>query len=62
MHIWQMDEDDCKRCLDGVIESQTSERPEPKNYKEWVEKYFGPGLCDLFMIPYNEKIWGVTLD
>ena len=24
-------------------------------------KFFGQGICDLFMYPYNEKIWGVDL-
>lgn len=35
---------------------------DPENYKEWVQKYFGEGLCDIFMIPYNEKLWGVDLE
>ena len=27
-----------------------------------MQRAFGDGLCDIFMIPYNEKLWGVTLD
>jgi len=27
-----------------------------------VQKYFGDGLCDIFMYPYNEKLWGCDLE
>ena len=61
MHIWQMEPEDTDRCLNGVIEAQEKMTKDPENYKEWVQKYFGEGLCDIFMIPYNEKLWGVDL-
>lgn len=33
----------------------------PTNFKEWNLKGFGEGICDLFLLPYNEKIWGCDL-
>ncbi len=50
-------------CLTGLIAAryQTS-HPEPKNYLEWIRREFGEGICKHFMIPYNEKIYGVPLD
>jgi protoporphyrinogen oxidase len=36
--------------------------PEPRNYKEWIRREFGEGICRHFMYPYNEKIYGVPLE
>lgn len=33
----------------------------PKNYYEWVLKYFGPGLGKHFFFPYNKKILAYDL-
>ncbi len=50
-------------CLLGLIKARTEEDlPEPKNYKEWIRKEFGEGICQHFMYPYNEKIYGVPLE
>lgn len=50
-------------CLTGLLKARYEEQlPEPKNYKEWVRKEFGEGICQHFMYPYNEKIYGVPLD
>ncbi len=29
----------------------------PKNFAEWLESMFGSALVNLFMRPYNEKVW-----
>lgn len=50
-------------CLKGLIDARFSEQhAEPKNYKEWIRKEFGEGICKHFMYPYNEKIYGVPLE
>jgi len=56
-----------KECLMGVIEAQianatanaTAAPPEPKNFEEYCLRHFGAGISKHFMIPYNEKLWGV---
>jgi protoporphyrinogen oxidase len=35
---------------------------EPRNFRECLERLFGPGICNHFMIPYNEKLMGVKLE
>lgn len=45
-----------QKCLQGLNEKQYKEST-PKNFEEWLKKEFGQGLCDLFMLPYNEKVW-----
>jgi protoporphyrinogen oxidase len=50
-----------KECLLGVIEARAGAGagPEPANFEEYCLRHFGAGISKHFMIPYNEKIWGV---
>jgi protoporphyrinogen oxidase len=56
-----------KECLLGVIEAKVSNasrgaagaEDEPKNFEEYCLRHFGAGISKHFMIPYNEKLWGV---
>src|SRR5216684_2813604 len=34
----------------------------PRNFREWVTRNFGEGIARHFMVPYNEKLLGVSLD
>ena len=53
-----------KECLLGVIEAKINAAgkgagDEPKNFEEYCLRHFGAGISKHFMIPYNEKLWGV---
>ena len=41
--------------LEGAAASRGSDAP--ANFHEWIERTFGPGIADLFMLPYNFKVW-----
>lgn len=46
------------QCLQGLI--QLYKQPflgRPKNFREWIDATFGAGLAEVFMIPYNFKVW-----
>ena len=55
-----------KACLMGAIEA-AARRPsgdvpledEPENFADWIRFYFGDGIAEHFMVPYNAKLWGV---
>lgn len=32
-----------------------------QTFLDWLEMSFGPTLCDLFMVPYNRKVWATEL-
>src|SRR4051794_18094204 len=55
-----------KECLLGVIEAKAAANaagaaaPEPKNFEEYCLRHFGAGISKHFMIPYNERLWGVS--
>lgn len=46
------------KCLQGLI--RLYKQPfsgRPKNFREWIDATFGAGLADVFMVPYNFKVW-----
>jgi protoporphyrinogen oxidase len=49
-----------KECLLGVIQAKLQgEAAAPQNFEEYCLRHFGAGISRHFMIPYNEKLWGV---
>jgi protoporphyrinogen oxidase len=39
--------------------TRSSEDSQPANFSEWIRKHYGESVSELFMRPYNEKLWGV---
>jgi protoporphyrinogen oxidase len=48
---------DAEKCLHGLVDITQSPRQRPENFAEWMEAKFGSGICDVFMRPYNFKVW-----
>jgi protoporphyrinogen oxidase len=48
-------------CLIGYLRARDAEAaaPEPKTFEEFCLKHFGDGFSRHFMIPYNQRLWGV---
>src|SRR5262245_4418053 len=51
-------------CLRGLEEAAltASMRAKPANFGEWILQTFGSGIADLFMRPYNQKVWARNPD
>ena len=48
---------DLDKCLAGLVDI-TRDRPcPPANFREWILATFGSGLAEVFMLPYNAKVW-----
>lgn len=44
------------KCVQGLLpENRPSKQPE--NFGEWIDHVFGPGIAEVFMRPYNYKVW-----
>jgi protoporphyrinogen oxidase len=50
------------KCVDGMIDAALIARTatdKPKDFDEWIVRMMGTGLADIFMRPYNYKVWAV---
>lgn len=58
LNIHRLPPGDAARALDGLRRavSRQDEAP-PRNFGEWIDRTFGDGIADLFMRPYNTKVW-----
>ena len=54
-----------RECLMGFIATLTkpaTNRPEDRSFKDWILENMGEGIARHFMVPFNEKLWQVSLD
>ena len=61
-NIHRLDPDDCEAALDGLRAAAGREPAPPRHLLDWIHSVFGSGVAELFMVPYNEKVWGYPLD
>jgi protoporphyrinogen oxidase len=48
--------------MDGMIDAALESRvatTKPKDFDEWILRNVGEGIADIFMRPYNYKVWAV---
>jgi protoporphyrinogen oxidase len=48
--------------LTGLVEAMKSSAlstKKPANFDEWILRFLGQGIANLFMRPYNFKVWAV---
>jgi len=60
-NINALDVEDQVACVNGLIDaSQHSQlvQPKPTNFDEWIIRVMGVGIAELYMRPYNFKVWG----
>ncbi|MDD1673249.1 MAG: FAD-dependent oxidoreductase [Methanomicrobiales archaeon] len=59
--LHELDVDECFFCLNEFIRTllavERGETPPPENFREWMFYTFGKGIAELYLLPYNEKIW-----
>jgi len=54
--------EDQVKCIDGLIDAAMASRvatTKPKDFDEWILRTCGEGVADIFMRPYNYKVWAV---
>jgi protoporphyrinogen oxidase len=59
LHELEMNE--CFFCIHEfirmLISVEKGEIEPPRNFREWMYYTFGKGIAELYLVPYNEKIW-----
>ncbi|WWW75640.1 FAD-dependent oxidoreductase [Escherichia coli] len=63
-NIHQLPKDDFINCLVDLYEATKKDKKTNKynSFKEMIYMNFGNTICDLFLIPYNEKLYATSLD
>ncbi|KAK5704277.1 hypothetical protein LTR97_003292 [Elasticomyces elasticus] len=61
-NISMLPKEDQVTCLEGMIDATVEARvatSKPKDFDEWILRNVGEGIADIFMRPYNFKVWAV---
>jgi protoporphyrinogen oxidase len=61
-NISMLPKEDQVKCIDGMIDAAIEHRvanTKPKDFDEWIVRMMGTGVADIFMRPYNYKVWAV---
>lgn len=61
-NVRRLPREDLARCLHGLIEISKNGSHQPENFKEWIQATFGRGIADVFMLPYNFKVWAYAAE
>jgi protoporphyrinogen oxidase len=61
-NIRRLPREDLAQCLQGLIEVSKNGSHKPTNFKEWILGTFGSGIAEVFMLPYNFKVWGYAAE
>ncbi len=56
-NIHRLPKEDFDKCMTGLASLVEGHNLKAANFREWIFKTFGPGLAELFMLPYNFKVW-----
>lgn len=60
LNLHRLDQADRDRCLKGLRDAAAgiSNPQSPiSNFRDWILATFGTGIADLFLVPYNFKVW-----
>ncbi|KAJ3149639.1 hypothetical protein HDU89_003692 [Geranomyces variabilis] len=61
-NISMLPKDDQVLAMSGMVDAYVASKTgaqKPKNFDEWIVMNMGEGIADLFMRPYNFKVWAV---
>lgn len=61
-NISMLPKEDQVKCIDGLIDAALEHRvanTKPSNFDEWILRNTGEGIANIFMRPYNYKVWAV---
>lgn len=63
-NLHRLDPGERWRCVEGLwqvarhqISGAGAQDPAPAHFGEWISATFGAGVADVFMRPYNRKVW-----
>ncbi len=62
-NLHRLDPADQWRAVEGILAVHRNPSRQPSdNFRDWILATFGPGVADLFLVPYNLKVWAHPLE
>ena len=62
-NLHRLDPADQWRAVEGILAAQRDRsRPPTDNFRDWILATFGTGVAELFLFPYNLKVWAHPLE
>ncbi len=62
-NLHRLDPLDRWQAVEGLLAANVhANRLTPSNFQEWILATFGSGIAELFMLPYNRKVWAHPLE
>jgi hypothetical protein len=61
-NISMLPKEDQVKCIEALIDAALDARvanTKPKDFDEWIVRNLGNGVADMYMRPYNFKVWAV---
>jgi protoporphyrinogen oxidase len=55
-NIHRLPVEDIEKCLNGLIALKENDNT-VNNFEDWILQSFGKGIADIFLLPYNLKVW-----
>jgi len=63
MHLNGLESNQIIRCIRDLAETTfNATKSKPSNFSEILLQTFGRGMCEIFLFPYNRKVWKRPLD
>lgn len=44
-------------CVQGLMDVSEQPHERPDNFEQWIVRTFGQGIAEIFLLPYNYKVW-----
>jgi protoporphyrinogen oxidase len=60
-NLHRLDPDDRWACISGLLDAASQRHPVAANFEDWMESSMGSGITNLFLRPYNSKVWAYPL-
>lgn len=61
-HLHELPEPLRSRCERGLRAAVAPSSNGPRHFRDWLLQSFGEGLAEVFMFPYNRKVWAYPLE
>lgn len=45
--------------IDAALDARVAAATKPRTFDEWIDRNLGKGINEIYMRPYNFKVWAV---